>query len=63
MKRLQVSKPRRKMAVTRLDGVKQATVAFETATATVAFDDRKVAPKVLEEATFAAGFPASVTAK
>ena len=49
-----------KRSLTRLDGVKRAKVSFETASATVTYDDQKVGPEAFSEATSAAGFPSSV---
>lgn len=49
-----------KRSLTRLDGVKEANVSLETALAIVTFDDQKVTPGALADATLAAGFPSSV---
>lgn len=49
-------------ALSRLDGVSQVAVneSFGEATATVVFDDEKVTPEALAQATTNAGFPATV---
>ncbi len=52
-----------KKSLTRLEGVKEAKVTLETASAIVTFDDQKITPKALTNATLAAGFPSSVTSK
>lgn len=49
-----------KRSLTRLDGVKEAKVSLEPALAIVTFDDQKITPKALADATLAAGFPSSV---
>lgn len=51
-----------KKALSRVPGVSQVTVveADGMATATVTFDDEKVTPEVLTQATTNAGFPSTV---
>lgn len=43
-----------------VDGVKDMTVNFESKTATVVFEDSKTNTGVIAEASFNAGYPASV---
>ena len=43
-----------------VDGVKDVTVNFESKTATVVFEDSKTNTGVIAEASFNAGYPASV---
>lgn len=46
-----------KKALTRVEGVEQATVSYEKKTATVTFDDAKTDVKHLTAATTNAGYP------
>ena len=43
-----------------VDGVKEVTVDFESKTVTVVFEDSKTNTGVIAEASFNAGYPASV---
>ena len=49
-----------KKALTRVDGVSDAKVGFDTRSAVVTFDDAKTSAKTLTQATHAAGFPSQV---
>ncbi len=52
-----------KRSLTRLDGVKEVSVTFETASAVVTFDDEKVSPEALVNATLGAGFPSRLKSR
>lgn len=49
-----------KKALTRVDGVTDAKVSFDTRSAIVQFDDAKTSVKALTQATAAAGYPSKV---
>ena len=47
-------------ALTKVDGVIEAKADFESKTATVTFDDKKISVKTITDTTANAGYPATV---